>query len=103
MLGDFKVREHDRQKMNGGRIQNHTWVSTPKNIEYIDSTVASGCQHAIYCNICRGWRGSTFNILSIFARCGKEPDRGQYLEQYLLPEQSKIAQKSPKLLKIARS
>jgi len=37
------------------------------------------------------------NMLSIFARCGKEPDHGQYLEQYLLPEQSKIAQKCSKI------
>ena len=48
-----------------------------QNIEYIVPTFASGCQYATYCNICKGWRGSTSHMLSIFARVRQGPACGQ--------------------------
>ena len=52
-------------------------LSLWQNIEYIVPTFASGCQYATYCNICKGWRGSTSHMLSIFARVRQGPACGQ--------------------------
>ena len=67
-----------------GRMWSRAWATTTvlalsfwQNIEYIVPTFASGCQYATYCNICKGWRGSTSHMLSIFARVRQGPACGQ--------------------------